>query len=330
MNEPLALSTFVKPLHKVEAEFQEKPSRSFDISAALGPIVLRYIEQRGHTGDILEYIHNLPLRALTKLSFDQLCKVKQSTFLMMDQSVDDLYRKDPEYMIFNKITNSMWRWGASRGKWNEVVDCYDGLRSFDFGLKDFDVRLDFTTGHNECGYSEYSRTFLDGVFALIVYYRGEPVMTIGFSFAGDDRILLQQVQLTSRKGNRWLFKLPKPRLEYVLDLFNQQFPQHEIYLADGAELAKKSLRSYRNGIESAKKMLSRATEERSRATYQEELEKFQTKAAHLEQEIARLADFYAKVGDAYMVDRTGVLERNGLIHHRVARCAEMDGLAHAA
>src|SRR3546814_1923886 len=64
---------------------------------------------------------------------------------------------------------------------------------------------------------KHSRTPLDGVFAYLVQYKGEHVMTLGFSLINDRQILLQQVQLKNRTGNRWLFRFPENRLEFIID-----------------------------------------------------------------------------------------------------------------
>src|SRR3546814_4012996 len=80
---------------------------------------------------------------------------------------------------------------------------------------------------------KHSRTPLDGVFAYLVQYKGEHVMTLGFSIINDRQILLQQVQLKNRTGNRWLFRFPENRLEFIIDKFRSAFRGYRIHIVDG-------------------------------------------------------------------------------------------------
>jgi hypothetical protein len=199
----------------------------------------------GADAKFLSVYRHLPAEAFSRLTFDQICKLRHSSDTMMDNSVEEMFKKDPRYLVIQKIRSSLWRWGSSRGAWNEIVDAYDGLRRFDLGLKGFDIVLDHTTGHNERGYSEHARTFLDGVFGFMVRHNGQHVMMIGFSFAGDGRLLLQQVQSVRQKGNRWLYEFPQRRVEFVIDSLRAAFPEHRVLVVDGAvsrvDRARKSL-----------------------------------------------------------------------------------------
>ena len=79
-----------------------------------------------------ESFHRLPLKAFGKFSFDELCKIYYSSILMMDESVQRLFKTNARYEIVRKIKSSMWRWGFSAGTWNEVVEAYENIRRFSF------------------------------------------------------------------------------------------------------------------------------------------------------------------------------------------------------
>lgn len=239
-----------------------------------------------------------------------MCKVRYSSDIMMDDSVEKLFKEDPRYEIVHKIVNSMWRWGAGRRVWNEVVDAYDAIRRFTVPIEGMEVRLDYTTSYNERGRARHSNTFLDGVFAFLLYYRGEHVMTLGFSIMKGRKLLIQQVQLRKRKGNRWLFKLPQHRMEFFLKLFRESFPDHHFYIADGGEVVGTSLNSYRRGLVEARERSARAEQKLARAVNDEDREwherdlirsverqkELTTSIAHLEEDLPRLKAFYRDVG----------------------------------
>ena len=330
VQEGLTLSTFSDDLRKVPVHLDRKPIASFDGIAAIGPYgqqeIRRRYDENFDPASFAKIAHNLTLSALSRLSLDQLAKIRLSSMYMMSSDVENLFREEPRYVIVNKIQNSMWRWGFRRSGWNELVDAYNGIRGFTMNYPDFEVRLDYTTGHNECGYSEYSRTFLDGVFAFLVYYRGEHVMTLGFSILSGRRILIQQVQLAKRRGNRFLFKLPKNRIEYVIALFRKHFPRHKLFIVDGSDVANKSLKSYRNGLERLQERLARAIASQKKATdlknaeyhqYDidhclEDIPVFEEKITQLEGDVERLAAFYADTGQ---YDRGKTMSMNGLTHY---------------
>lgn len=225
-------------------------------------------------------------------SFDEFCKIRYSSISMMSQNVEDLFKYDPEYAIIEKIKSSMWKWGYGDMSWNETVDVYDGIRNFTFPLDGFDLRLDFTSGYHERGYARESDTYIDGVFAFLVYYKGEHVMTLGFSVTQERRLLVQQIQLAQRKGNRFLFRMPANRVEFVLDCFAKAFPSHNLLIADGHDIGNVSLQSYKNCLVEV--------EEKIRAkNKQEDLELralLEEKIAHLTADLPRLMALYANTG----------------------------------
>lgn len=323
----IALSTYQSPLRKVADEFNEKPWNSFDLAKRLGSKVRAYLlDYYGEAVEPRDIAHNIPFAKFGNLTFDELCKVRYSCFYMMERDVTDVFEKAvPQYMLVNKIISSMWRWGGSRDLWNNVVDAYDGIRSFDLGLPGFEVFLDHTTGVNPQGYAEYSRTFLDGVFAYLVHYKGKHVMTIGFSITRERRLLIQQIQLVKRSGNRFLFKMPKNRVEHVIGCFRAAFPAHELYIIDGHDVAYKSLCSYQSIIERDTKRLEdvlrllphqrRDYHEREEQICRESIVHFGERANHLLHDMPRLKAFYSDTGRYALGSAMNV---NNLTHYALA------------
>lgn len=323
---PLA---FQDDLHKVPEQYNKKPMHSFDCMERIGPHARAYIAaQWGNDANFEDIVSSLPSRALARLTVDELCKIQYSCARTL--SVDDLFHNDPRYRVYYKIKNSMWRWGMKDGTWNEIVDSYNGLQAFTLDHPDFEVRLDYTTGWNPHGPAELSREserdlYLDGVFAYLVYYKGKPVMTIGFSFIGGYKVFIQQIQLASKQGNRWLFKFPN-RVDRIISAFKTAFPSHGIWIADGADIAKKSIRSYRNGYRRAKetkqKVLTKAPENRSEwddrtlERAKKEMALFSKKACSLAREVERLRMLYLGEG-GHVIDHNEKIESNDITHYRV-------------
>ena len=115
-------------------------------------------------------------------------------------------------------------------------------------------------------------------------------MTIGFTIVAGRKLLLQQVQATSKSGNRWMFKLPANRLEFVIDKLRDAFPGHEILVADGEDYAGVSMGQYEDAYEIVSKRDNFDNDDR------EHLEYLSRKIAQLEQDMPRIAAFYRNTG----------------------------------
>ncbi len=322
------LRTLTETLHPVEARYIEKPCHTISkerIAECVPIAELEYFTQNLVTTNFFKEYHRYPLRMLEKFTFDELCKLRYSSSIMMHDSVRKLFKTDAQYEVVRKISSSMWRWGMNSGIWNEVVTAYNNLRGFTINLPDFEIRLDYTTWYNECGYSKYSCTFLDGVFAYLVYYKQKHVMTIGFSIIGGKGVLIQQAQSTQRKGNRFLYKLPTNRMEFVVDLFMQHFPDYKLYMVDGSELADQSLNSYRRELSRLTEWVkthrdlyndpdSKYFDRESLKRHQDEQEEYRKCIRHLEGDRSRLKSFYRNVGKYHLSTTINV---NGLTHYGI-------------
>jgi hypothetical protein len=121
-----------------------------------------------------------------------------------------------------KIKNSLWQYGCEQG-YNKLVAAIKGLKKISTDLPDFDVRITHTRTINTHGSALHDvNLYLDGSFALLLYYKGAHVLTVGFSIARDG-ILVAQTQLRQKKGNRFLYKLPFHYLEIALAMLYRAF-----------------------------------------------------------------------------------------------------------
>ncbi len=323
------LSAIAQNLYHVDQSHTKKPSVEIDNIVErleLGK-ARKYFDFVNK--DVFSHLSQFSLPVLKNFSFDELCKLKYSTIISMHKSVQDLFEDSDHHEVVRKITSSMWRWGSSSGVWNEVVDAYNSIRSFSLDLNsDFDIRLDYTIGSNDYGYSKFTRTYLDGVFAYVVYYKGKHVMTIGFTITGGKRILLQQIQLVEKTGNRFLFKFPKNRLEHILGRFKEYFEGYEVYLIDGNSLLDKITDSYISQLASARKWLTYYVAQRNHTSSEDheslrksiiltrkEIKALEKQIRHINTDRSRLVDFYKNTGKFQLGE---TLEISGLQLNRVA------------
>ncbi len=326
----LKLRSLSGELCKVGSKYAKNPLDTInDIEKKLSPWDHYILERFGENFSFLKEYYKLPIRIFSEFSFEELCKLHHSSILMMDQSVNEIFERDARYEIMRKIQSSMWRWGMNKGTWNQAVDAYDNIRRFSFiENPDFEIRLDYSTHFNEFGYSKYSRTYIDGVFAYLVYYKRRHVMTIGFSIMEKRSLLIQQVQSVNRTGNRYLYKLPNNRIEFVIGLFRKNFPGYQLYVIDGNCLVEKTISHYKRALNMAMERCrnyrdqiknpackSKNITERWLRESEQECEALEAKIVHLKADKSRLALFYGDTGRFLLNPLT--LSVNGLIHHQV-------------
>lgn len=319
----LCLKYLRHSLHYVDAQAAVCPMTTIkDIKRRIKPY-MSWIEARfGKEFNFKERFYLLPWHIMSVFTFEELCKLHNSTNMMLRPGVRDLFDREIHYDLFRKIGSSMWRWGSGTGDWNEMVDAYEGIRNFKFiDSPDFEIRLDHAVGHNECGHTKYARVFIDGALAFLVYYKGKHVMTIGFSIMAKHRILIQQVQSAQRSGNRYLFKLPANRMEFVINLFRKNFPDYEIFVVDGKSLLNKIIGGYSWGIRDLQQSAfsnspSAKRCEKTQAELQRRLAAMQAKIDHVNADGHRLISFYGNTG-CYKRLRTSKVEANGLTHLKI-------------
>ncbi len=305
--EPIELGSLTRELRHVPEAFNTEPVRTIEnVDAKLGGWKEYYRHHVREDFSFLEHYRHLGLRELARFSFEDLCKMRHSSIFTLSDSLEKLFEREIDLEIFDKIRSSMWRWSFSRGTWNEIVDTYNNLRAFNLDeYPGFEVRLDHTPSISAFSYTKYLKLYIDGVFAFLLYYKGEHVLTIGFSVAKDRTILLAQVQSAVQRGNRALYKLPRNRLEFAINLFRRNFQGYKIYVATGESLTEKYLSDGAQQLQKSAENLRRAQEKVSRTTgdtqkkavedvsvYAMECEKIQEHIAQVQAARTRLTAFY--------------------------------------
>ena len=182
----------------------------------------------------------------------------------------DEYMEKHEPVVW-KVRHSLWRYGCSQD-YNRFAACYNGLSRLVADLPDFDIRLTYTRSINTAAWAEHGREnpiYLDASFGALLYYKGNHVMTIGFA-CSEYGILVAQVQLRQKRGNRFLYKLPEPYMDFALALVKRAFPDDDLYLVTGASTVKGIRAAY--GKNSDK--LAVVTEDRIEQFYNQPLREY--------------------------------------------------------
>lgn len=171
-----------------------------------------------------------------------------------------------------KVRHALWRYGCSRD-YQRFVAYYNRLSRLAADLPDFGVRITHTRSINTAAWAAHGRDnpiYLDASFGVLVYYKGAHVMTIGFT-PSEYGILVAQVQLRQQRGNRFLYKLPRPTLDFALDLLSRAFPAEALYLVTGSSTTEAIRAAYGKGC----CVLAVATGERIARFYDQPLQGYE-------------------------------------------------------
>ena len=296
----LNLRSFRHDLHKTKFDHDD-PVAAINWETRLDPFMHELGQIYNLPFDFKNTYRQLSLESLANFSFDEFCKLVHSSEFMMSNCVESLFKTKAQYEIVRKIRSSLWRWGCNRGTWNEIVDAYDNIRNFSLGdLDNFEVRLDYSTSYNECGWSKYARIFIDGVFAFYLYHKNQHVLTIGFSIAGDRKVLIQQVQSPQQKNNRGLYKLPRNRMEFVIGLFAKNFPGYKLYSIEGGSLIENIINNYQKVVQGIKDSfvycLKHSPSESNLQRLSSDQRVYEQKIADLKGRMPKISEFYSDVG----------------------------------
>jgi len=186
--------------------------------------------------------HVDPKILLAVFTMEECCRLWTDCIFMSDMSK---YCED-EHTLLWKINNIHWQFGCQRS-WNLLVRNLDALKRLDFGVPGFDVRITHPCSINMVGRAAHGPyLYLDGALGLLLYYKGEHVLTVGFS-VNTDGVYIAQVQLRQKKGNRFIYKLPDHYMDMVLDMFRRAFHEDDLWLVEGKSAAAAVVRSYGNG-----------------------------------------------------------------------------------
>jgi len=290
----------------------EDVSEALDLKTLFGADKAEPLARHFGSENIQEFAHDLPGHVFSRLSADNASKIIFSAKHRGDIRIREIESLPAKLAL--KIENSIWRWDMQKADWSEIVSAYNGIADFKFGLPDFTITIDHTTGFNEWGFSEHARVWIDGVFAFLLHYKGKHVATIGFTFAKGSRILLQQFQMTTSHGNRWLFKIPSSSncaLEYIIDRFAEAFPGHAILIADGADYGMRSMKDYESAINKAKEAIASGSDPEAKNV----LAIFVEKKKKLKKDLPRIAGIYRNIG-RYTIGQT--FEYKSMRHYAIS------------
>lgn len=207
-------------------------------------------------GWLKEHGHDLKLFPLARFcSFAEIARFAHEQTL--GGELQSCLMKHPLHMFVRKLSISAEHWGSKDVSWDELIKFHRLLTGFDVGLPGFEVTYDCTPRYLERGWSYYTgerqsgphdpktKPWLDGDIGLIISFNGEHVMTIGVavSTAG---LLVNQIQLLKKRGNRWLYKLPKPYFELMLERLHVACRAEgiDLHLVTGVSLSESIKRHY--------------------------------------------------------------------------------------
>lgn len=140
---------------------------------------------------------------------------------------------ETKHPLLEKIRLSLWHYGGCRD-YNKFVEYLEAFKKLRVDLPDFEVRLTHSHTINTHGSAVHAPSYLclDGSFGVLLFYKGEHVLTTSFGLAADG-IYIAQFQLRQKKGNRWLYKLPKHYVDFMLDVLAEAFGQANLWLVEG-------------------------------------------------------------------------------------------------
>lgn len=171
--------------------------------------------------------------------------------LNVDQQVSadwgDSWEK--KYPLEAKIMSSLWRYGCRRD-YRTTVRYHECLKNLKLDMPGFEIRLTWSSYFNEFGPSVHLRgpgprdtVYLDGPVGILVYYQGQHVLTIGVALSRCG-VLISQVQLREKKGNRWLYQLGMPYMDWSLALVARTFKGIKLWLVEGSTAVVAVRKSY--------------------------------------------------------------------------------------
>lgn len=188
---------------------------------------------------------------LTLEQMEQAFNPQEMLRLRVDQTVsadwEDAWEK--KYPLEAKIMSSLWVYGFRRD-FRATVRYHELLKNLKLDMPGFEVRLTWSSYFNPFGPSVHLRgpgpretVYLDGPVGILVYYQGKHVLTIGVALSRYG-VLISQIQLREKKGNRWLYQLDMPYMDWALALVAKTFKGIKLWLVEGSTAVVAVRRSY--------------------------------------------------------------------------------------
>ena len=248
-----------KAVPDLEARFRANPEAAAWIVEDYGNTTGSYVSGKWISVDLpgdcfkwQDHWRNIPYELLRQVfTISELCCLWQDEIVMSRLS-EHIRENEP---ILHKVGNSLFHYGEKRGRdYNALVDGVNGLRALSTDLPGFDFRITYTWSYEAQGTAQHKipckadpekdYIWLDSVFGLMVYYKGEHVLTIGFSIA-DNGIRVSQVQLRSKKGNRFLYHLGCHYFDWAIDVLGRAFGHENLWLVTGDSALDAVIKAYK-------------------------------------------------------------------------------------
>jgi hypothetical protein len=231
---PYDLSETVSHVENVEA--RARAATSFIPAVdALGYVTRRWrisgeVEVKVHDFDWDRSHRSLPIQVfLEAFTFDEVLRLHSDEFVQ--SSISEWFQK--EHPLLWKVENCMWQFGIGRDS-STLAWAVNGLKKLSTDLSDFSVTLTHTMFHHRWGPSEHEfELWIDAPLAIRVHYKGEHVLTCAFAIRKRGEVLVSQVQLRKKTGNRFLFKLKEHVLDFALGILARAFGADALWLTDG-------------------------------------------------------------------------------------------------
>lgn len=185
---------------------------------------------------------------LQVFTFSECVRIWEDSVIM--SRLGDYLEKNHPFLW--KVRNSAWRYGMC-SSYERIVKDMEGLKRLRCDLPGFEVKLTCTSAYNEYGPSVHMREgwdeegkvytrqnlepgqkdlYLDASYGLLLYYKGRHVLTVGFALARKG-VMVAQVQLRHKKGNRFLYQLPCSYMDLALKMLAEAFPNDALYMVMG-------------------------------------------------------------------------------------------------
>lgn len=185
---------------------------------------------------------NVPVDVLQQVfTMEELLRLWNGSVIM--SGVSDWV--DEAHPFLRKIAYAHWHYSSGRD-WNLLVEHLAAFRRLRVDIPGFELRLSWTRTINTAAWAEHLRDvrplYLDASFGLLLYCQGKHVLTVGFAPC-DYGIMVAQIQLREKKGNRWLYQLPGHYQDFALGILASAF-HDPLWLVTGASATEAIRRSY--------------------------------------------------------------------------------------
>lgn len=193
-----------------------------------------------------------PAQVLQNFNEVEIALLTFSTGFSLPRWEKEVNESVPLLRIIKKIELASWRAHSKSLTWNQVVDIYNRMITFDLGMTDLTMRIDLTSDTSRKGYSSYCDVFLDSELGFVFFHQDRHVFSIGFNAIvreGRLSLRIEQVQLRQKKGNRFLYKMGGNYFQFVLERLVRHFAPIVCELRTGEHVVRDCMATYQSEID---------------------------------------------------------------------------------